>query len=74
MLENQAAGVFVHLHIVFLCRYGGLRYLSLHLLEIIYIIFDIGYVIIIQMLLEIIEGSAEDDNVWICLIILFVTP
>ena len=26
------------------------------------------------MLLEIIEGSAEDDNVWICLIILFVTP
>ena len=57
-----------------LCRYGGLRYLSLHLLEIINIIFDIGYVIIIQMLLEIIEGSAEDDNVWICLIILFVTP
>ena len=57
-----------------LCRYGGLRYLSLHLLEIINIIFDIGYVIIIQMLLEIIEGSAEDDNVWIYLIILFVTP
>ena len=57
-----------------LCRYGGLKYLSLHLLEIINIIFDIGYVIIIQMLLEIIEGSTEDDNIWIYLIILFVMP
>ena len=55
-----------------LCRYGGLKYLTLHLIEIIRLILTVGYIFTIQILLELLESGWDDSDIWICCIIFYI--